>query len=152
MATLHLMVGLPGSGKTTLAKQLEQSEHALRLTPDAWQIALTARQVYVPGTEHDELHTRIEHIMWEVAARVLTLGGNVILDFGFWAQEERDDFAARARALGADCVVNYVAAPLSELKRRLARRNAAADDTRFIIDPDCLDAWYAAFEAPTEDR
>ena len=38
MATLHLMVGLPCSGKTTLAKQLEQERSALRLTPDEWQI------------------------------------------------------------------------------------------------------------------
>ena len=34
MATLHLMVGLPCSGKTTLAKKLEVERAALRLTPD----------------------------------------------------------------------------------------------------------------------
>ena len=38
VATLHLMVGLPCSGKTTLAKQLEQERSALRLTPDEWQV------------------------------------------------------------------------------------------------------------------
>lgn len=31
--TLHLLVGLPGSGKTTLARRLEQDLPALRLTP-----------------------------------------------------------------------------------------------------------------------
>ena len=36
MATLHLMVGLPCSVKTTLARQLEQEVSALRLTPDEW--------------------------------------------------------------------------------------------------------------------
>ena len=34
MATLHLMVGLPGSGKTTLAHRLETQYSALRLTVD----------------------------------------------------------------------------------------------------------------------
>jgi predicted kinase len=34
MATLHLICGLPCSGKTTLAKQLEQQHAALRLTTD----------------------------------------------------------------------------------------------------------------------
>ena len=34
MATLHLMVGLPCSGKTTLAQKLEHELPALRLTLD----------------------------------------------------------------------------------------------------------------------
>jgi predicted kinase len=34
MVTLHLMVGLPCSGKTTLARTLEHERSALRLTPD----------------------------------------------------------------------------------------------------------------------
>ena len=32
--TIYLVVGLPGAGKTTRARQLERSERALRLTPD----------------------------------------------------------------------------------------------------------------------
>jgi len=34
------MVGLPGSGKTTLARSLEKEYSALRLTPDEWHTAL----------------------------------------------------------------------------------------------------------------
>jgi len=37
-ATVYLIVGLPGAGKTTHAKELEISASALRLTPDEWQI------------------------------------------------------------------------------------------------------------------
>lgn len=33
-ATLFLMVGLPGSGKTTRAKELERETGAIRFTPD----------------------------------------------------------------------------------------------------------------------
>src|SRR5690242_19062107 len=40
VATLHLIVGLPCSGKTTLARQLERQYSALRLTPDEWHIRL----------------------------------------------------------------------------------------------------------------
>jgi len=38
--TLYVMVGLPGSGKTTLAKQLERRHDDLRLTPDEWMMPL----------------------------------------------------------------------------------------------------------------
>ena len=38
--TLHLTVGLPGVGKTTLARELERAGGALRLTPDEWMVPL----------------------------------------------------------------------------------------------------------------
>ncbi len=81
MAVLHLMVGLPCSGKTTEARRLEKEYHALRLTPDEWQIRLFGQDALDPS--HDERHGAIEKIMWEVASRALSLGMDVILDFGF---------------------------------------------------------------------
>ena len=58
MATLHLMVGLPCSGKTTLAKKLEHERSALRLTPDEWQVGLFGQDAKEP--EHDARHSFIE--------------------------------------------------------------------------------------------
>lgn len=37
---MHLTVGLPGAGKTTLARELERAGGALRLTPDEWMLPL----------------------------------------------------------------------------------------------------------------
>ena len=39
-ATMFLMVGLPGAGKTTRAEELAAAHRALRLTPDHWMIPL----------------------------------------------------------------------------------------------------------------
>ena len=50
MATLHLMVVLPCSGKTTLAQELEHELPALRLTPDEWQIPLFGQDAEEPNT------------------------------------------------------------------------------------------------------
>jgi len=36
MATLYLMCGLPGAGKTTLVGQLEQKHNVLRVCPNEW--------------------------------------------------------------------------------------------------------------------
>jgi hypothetical protein len=78
VATLHLMFGLPCSGKTTLAHQRERERAALRLTPDEWHLRLFGQDVEEP--EHDARHNLIETLLWDVAARALALGTNVILD------------------------------------------------------------------------
>jgi predicted kinase len=39
------MVGLPASGKSTRAKQIEEERQALRLTPDEWLIPLFGQHV-----------------------------------------------------------------------------------------------------------
>jgi len=80
MATLHLMIGLPGSGKTTRARELEREYHALRLTPDEWHLFLYGHDV--DEAVHDMRHGKVKQVMWTVAARVLALGTDVILDFG----------------------------------------------------------------------
>jgi predicted kinase len=40
MSKLVVMVGLPASGKTTRARQLELELGAVRLTPDEWMLPL----------------------------------------------------------------------------------------------------------------
>ena len=150
MATLHLMVGLPCSGKTTLAKQLEAERAALRLTPDEWQLRLFGQDAAEP--EHDARHTLIETLLWEVASRALVLGTNVILDFGFWAREEREDFRERARRLGASSEVHFLDVPEDELLRRLAHRNAQCSLTSFYITEEMMRPWMAFFQKPGPDE
>src|SRR6185312_7039065 len=120
MATLHLMVGLPCSGKTTLAKQLERDQSALRLTADEWHVRLFGQDAEKP--EHDARHSLIEAMLWNVASRALELGTNVILDFGFWAREEREDYRSRAKQLGASSEVHFLDVSAVELMQRLAIR------------------------------
>jgi len=150
MATLHLMVGLPCSGKTTLARKLEMKYSALRLTPDEWQLRLFGQDAEEP--EHDARHTLIETLLWEMASRMLVLGTNVILDYGFWAREEREDFRSRARQLGAGSEVHFLDVPPEELFRRLAQRNAQRSSTSFYIPEEMMRPWIASFQKPTPDE
>lgn len=150
MATLHLMVGLPCSGKTTLAKKLEHELGALRLAPDEWQIGLFGQDADDP--QHDARHSFIESMLWKVAARALELGTNVILDFGFWAREEREDFRQRAKQLGAGSEVHFLDVPEDELLRRLAARNSQASHESFHIFEDSMKPWIAFFQRPGPDE
>ncbi len=150
MATLHLMVGLPCSGKTTLARRLEVERAALRLTPDEWQLRLFGQDAEAP--EHDTRHGLIEAMLWDIAAQALVLGTNVILDYGFWAREEREDLRSRARQLGASSEIHFLDTPTDELLRRLAARNAQPAPGAFYIPEEMMKPWIAFFQRPGPDE
>jgi len=144
------MVGLPCSGKTTLAKKLEHERSALRLTPDEWQICLFGQDAEEP--EHDARHSLIEAMLWNIASRALELGTNVILDFGFWAREEREDYRSRAKQLGASSEVQYLDVSEDELLRRLEERKLRPSQKSFLISEEAMKPWIAFFQKPTPDE
>jgi predicted kinase len=150
MPTLFLMCGLPGSGKTTLAKQIEREHHALRLTPDEWIVRLFGASLTPPTL--DWCRDPVEAVQWSVAERALSLGINVILDFGFWSREEREHFRGRASALGARSEVRFLDVPRLELLSRLAARNVALPPYGFKVTEAQLNRWWGIFEPPAADE
>jgi predicted kinase len=151
MPTLHLMVGLPCSGKTTLAKKLELDHSALRFTPDEWHTRLFGLDLD-DFEVHNARHDLVEKLLWEVGARALSLDMNVILDFGFWAKEERDFFRARASELGARCQVHFLDVSNTELLERLRLRNENLPAGTFKIPEALLEQWITWFQAPTSEE
>ena len=133
-----------------LARELEDKCAALRLTPDEWQLRLFGQDAEEP--EHNARHSLIEALLWEVASRALALGTNVILDYGFWAREEREEYRSRARQLGASSEVHFLDVSPEELLRRLARRNAQRSLTAFYIPEAMMQPWIAFFQNPTLDE
>src|ERR1051326_4554173 len=130
------MVGLPGSGKTTLARHLEATYHALRLTPDEWHIRFFGHDFGEDMAESDQRrhalrHAAVESVMWDVASRVLVLGVDVILDFGCWARSERDDLRSKAGEIGADFKIHFTDASEKELFERLKLRNTQHSGSTF---------------------
>jgi predicted kinase len=146
---LFLMVGLPGAGKTTRAREIELASGALRLTPDEWILALFGTNL--DRSQRDSVRDPVEALQWEVAKRVLALGTSVILDWGLWAREERERYRREAEALGADTTVVFVGAPIDELWRRVSQRGESQEGT-LAITRDDLETWSRLFEPPTQDE
>jgi hypothetical protein len=152
--TLYLLCGLPGSGKTTLAKRLEREAPALRLTPDEWMTPLYGADICEPETleRWNDAHDRVEKIQWQIAERALSLGVNVVLDFGVWAREEREDFRARAAALGARSELLFLDEPLEVLKERVKARNRIPEQCAYPIGEADLERWWTVFQRPSPDE
>lgn len=147
-ATLFLLCGLQGSGKTTLARRLETEHAALRLTADEW---LRHLHPDLSESELDELREAVEQLQWATALRVLTLGCNVVLDWGLWARQERDLYRSQARGVGARVVLCLLDPPRYELQDRLTRRNAHLPPGAFrITEDEFTRAWeFFQRERPT---
>jgi predicted kinase len=145
-AVLYLLVGLPASGKTTRARDLERTHNALRFTPDEWMIPLYGESD--PGGKRDVLEGRL---IW-VALRAMQAGISAVLDFGFWGRDERSALVWLAETLGAHASVVYLAVDEATQRERIAARFMTAPETTFAISADELAGWRAFFQVPTDDE
>jgi predicted kinase len=160
VATLFITCGVPGSGKTTLAKRLEVEERAVRLTGDEWLHDLYPSEASDAFGAQRPLAERlqwsrayrpsVERLQWALALRILALGVNVVLDWGLWAREERDRYRTEAQERGVRVVLCVLDPSREELVLRLKDRNAALPTGTFRIDEALLDHSLERFERPTE--
>ncbi len=75
---LIIVSGLPATGKTTLAQQLEHDLGAVRFPPDEWMADLKID--LFDGSTREQ----IEQLQWRLAQRLLELGTIVIIEWGTW--------------------------------------------------------------------
>ncbi len=139
---LIVVCGLPGSGKTTLAKELEGRLRAIRFSPDEWMDALSL-DVY-----DEERRGKIEALQWKFGQELLALGLTVIIEWGTWGRSERDTLRLGARALGAAVELHYLAAPADVLFDRIQRRRLENPP----IERDALSRWSEMFQVPTPEE
>jgi predicted kinase len=139
---LIIVCGLPGSGKTTYAKQLEAKFPAVRFCPDEWMDALSL------DLWDEARRQKIENLQWEFAQQLLAHRQTVIIEWGTWARSERDALRLRARELGAAVELHYISASVDVLLDRIERRRMENPP----ISREQLLEWADVFQAPTPDE
>jgi predicted kinase len=138
---LILMCGLPGSGKTSVARRLADQVPAVRLCPDEWMAGLGV-DLFDEG-----FRDRLEIRMWEHARELLRLGQNVILESGMWLRADRDAKRLGGRALGARVELHYLDVPFEELVRRVENREGWGT---VPLSRALMEKYVGFFQAPDE--
>lgn len=136
--------GLPGSGKTTTAKQLERETGAVRLNTDEWMAALEV------DFFDEEFREKLQARLYEHGKTLLKLGQSIIVEDGHWSREERDKQREDARKLGAILEIHYFDLSFDELWRRLEGRNAVGAYGTVPITKEQLWEYWPKFQRPDE--
>lgn len=141
-----IVCGLPGAGKTTVARELESQTQGFRFNPDEWLTLLGA------GLFDEAARSRVEALQWEIGQRLLGHGLTVVLEWGTWVRAERDQLRTSAQALGAESELIYLTAPLDVRWHRIKDRAERALFGTVPLTFETLQSYEALFEAPEEDE
>ena len=139
---LIIICGLPGSGKTTRAKEVAAQRRGIRFGPDEWMTVLGA------SVWDAYMRERVEALQWSLAKELLLIGNTVIIEWGTWARSERDALRLQAHELGAAVELLYLDVPDNELWRRIQERGMEDPP----IHRSDIDGWRHTFEAPDEQE
>ncbi len=122
MATIHIVHGYVAFGKTTLAKKLAKELPAVHLDADDWIVKLYGKDL--PESEFDSKAGIVVGFLWEIAAKIIDAGADVIMDIGPWSKQMRRDAADVARQITDNVVFHTIILDPKIARERLIKRNA----------------------------
>jgi predicted kinase len=141
MVLVYMLCGLPYSGKSTYAKELEK-QGVVRLALDEEVFRLFGREY----ENHDEKQSEARESLMRQLADYVEKGTSVALDFGFWKKKDRDETQRLIRELGGEPRLLYFKRSMDVLKERINNRDLAVNHE---IDEGMLEAFAAQFEEPS---
>lgn len=142
-ATFFVVCGLPASGKTTLAKEIELKHKAVFLSKNEW-----VDKLFGTFYDHDRDREIIAELQKDLAQKILSSGSSVVLDGGYWSKQERDGLRDIAKSTGANFELHFMDVDLSNLKERAIARNKNLSE-EFQTKPDDIEkSFYDLFQRP----
>ena len=150
-ATLHVISGPCGAGKTTYAHALARRDGAVPFILDEWGARLFGPDVHGPIEIQWMLERagRCAALIWSTATAVVAAGTSVVLDTGLMRRADRKRIRQMAEAAGLSLQWHFVDAPQAVRRARVAGRNAAKGET-FVheVTPQMFELLEGLYEAP----
>jgi len=152
MARVILLIGRLCSGKTTLAQKLAREEKAVVLSCDELMQTVFPEPL---GEMYDVYSGRCMTYLYKQTRYLVESGCSVVLDWGFWTSESRQQAQQQLAGLTLDWY--YLAIDDAEWHRRMDERNARIVQGEgllheYFVDEGLFDKAAARFEAPQPEE
>ncbi|MBO5344420.1 MAG: ATP-binding protein [Clostridia bacterium] len=146
MSKIILLCGKIGSGKTTLAKQLEKEKSFVCFSADE-KMLKNYGEIHDKNEFREKLAECISQIFKE-SLSLLQKGISVVLDSGFWTKKERDE--ARLIFKDFDVELVYLKSDDIENLKRISKRNTQKN--AYFFDEETYYFLMKNFEEPINEN
>ena len=153
MATVHLIEGPVGAGKSTRAGQMARELGAPWLDLDDWMVTLFSPDRPAEGFMqwYAERKARCIEQIWQVTQRLLAAETGAVLELGLVQRADRSAFYDRVDQAGCDLVVTVLDVPKDVRLERVRQRNAQQGGTfKMAVSDEIFEIADAAWEVPDE--
>jgi predicted kinase len=143
---VYMLLGLPGSGKTTYSLELQKKTGYRRFSLDEeyFEAVVNEQKEF----RDFEIEKQVGEGIRKKVAELIKNGESVILDFCPWQKDKREEYKKFIEDQGGTCKLVFFDVSLDELKRRAVKRNALQDMNLQYVTSSMLDDFVKKFDPP----
>jgi predicted kinase len=152
LAKIILICGKICSGKTTYAKNIMEENKAVLLSVDEITLSLFGQHL---GYKHDEIAEKTEKYLYKKSVEIISLGINVIFDWGFWKKSQRKYATEYFGNLRIEIEWHYIEVNNKIWGEYVQKRNNDVENSKennYFIDENIAKKFWNIFEEPQKDE
>lgn len=152
MAKVIMTCGKICSGKSTYAEKMRNENKAVILSVDEITLALLGQ---TPGKILDDYVEKLKEYFFEKSIDIISVGVNVVLDWGFWTKAERDYAREFYGSRDIAFEIHYMDVSDEIWHERLDKRNReieAGEVEAYYVDDNLAKKVEKLFETPGENE
>jgi predicted kinase len=144
---LYLLVGYPGSGKTTISKIIHDMTGAVHIWSD-WERRTMFRQPTHSAAENHKLYDYLN----TMAAQLISDGKSVIFDTNFNFFRDRENLRKIATKAGADTTIIWLTTPIELSKKRAVQSGMIRNGYNETMTAEQFDRIASHLESPGKNE
>ena len=152
MAKAILLCGKIASGKSRYAEMLCKQENAVLLSVDELVLSILGGDL---GEKHDAITRCVQAYLFNKSLEILHAGTSVLLDWGFWTRERRQEARVFYETAGMESEFHYIDVPDDVWKRNIEKRNQAVLEGKsdaYFVDEGLMQKLESLFETPAPEE